>query len=69
MISNNYLACIDDLTNDLESLESAQKPPKKKLKKSKPVQKSKRAFSDSEDEEIIQTSSSESKNLNFVNKN
>lgn len=57
------MACIDDLTNDLEFLESNKKP-KKKAKKMKLTKGQKRRFSDSEDEEIIESGSSEGNKIN-----
>ena len=59
-ITNNSLACLDDLTNDLEQLESI-KQPKKKQKKMKLIKKKKRVFDDSEDEDISESASSERK--------
>ena len=59
-ITNNSLACLEDLTNDLESLES-NKPPKKKIKRSRPVQRKRRILPESDEEDIIEVTSSEGK--------
>ena len=58
-IANNSLACVEDLTNDLELLESTIKPPRKKLKRSKPTPRQRRVFPESDDDEIVDISASE----------
>ena len=67
-ITNNALACIDDLTNDLENLESNKKP-KKNQKKVKQNKAKKRRFPESEDEENTESGSSEGKIDNFFREN